>query len=547
MDGNPVTGEELNESIIRLRLLLELRNFGERVFSDLGDTWWMIGIALIGACILSFVWIILMRWITGIMVWTSITLCTLLFSGLLAYSVYNYVLLKDDPTAGGTILSISPSAYYLQDLAGQRNTWLAIAIVTGVILLVIVMVLIALRQRINIAIELIEQGSKAVGQMCSALTFPAMPFLLHIGVVAWFCVVAMSLSSAGYAEYRVFQEDKNVARSVFAPKVHEAGHDHGAVICPNFSCLNANGSTFHVGAVCDAEEFNSTCPNAAQCTPKVSCIFYKYVRSADATSWMPWYNLFGCYWASFFVSGLGELILAGVFARWYWTRNKNNVPNCSLCRSIYDAFRYHLGTVAFGSLIIAIIRFIRTIVSYVEKKLKLYNNDLTRCLLCCCKCCLYCLERFMRFISRNAYIMTAVKGTNFCSSAKDAFNLLMRNILRVLVLNKMVDFLLFMGKLVIVAGVGVLSYFFFSGNIKEFESVIPKLNYLFTPIVIIVIGSYWIASCFFGVYEMAVDTLFLCFLEDLERNDGSIEKPYFMSKGLQKVLHQMNKYHEDNN
>ena len=38
------------------------------------------------------------------------------------------------------------------------------------------------------------------------------------------------------------------------------------------------------------------------------------------------------------------------------------------------------------------------------------------------------------------------------------------------------------------------------------------------------------SSAFFGVYSMAVDTLFLCFLEDLERNDGTPEKPYFMSK-----------------
>jgi hypothetical protein len=29
---------------------------------------------------------------------------------------------------------------------------------------------------------------------------------------------------------------------------------------------------------------------------------------------------------------------------------------------------------------------------------------------------------------------------------------------------------------------------------------------------------------------MAVDTLFLCFLEDLERNDGTPERPYYMSK-----------------
>jgi choline transporter-like protein 2/4/5 len=88
------------------------------------------------------------------------------------------------------------------------------------------------------------------------------------------------------------------------------------------------------------------------------------------------------------------------------------------------------GTVAFGSLVIAIIRMLRTILEYIESKLKMYNNDLTRCLICACKCCLWCLEKFMRFINRNAYIMCAIKSTNFCSSASQAFNLLMRNFVR---------------------------------------------------------------------------------------------------------------------
>lgn len=151
----------------------------------------------------------------------------------------------------------------------------------------------------------------------------------------------------------------------------------------------------------------------------------------------------------------------------------------------------------------------------------------------------------MKFINRNAYIMTAIKSTNFCTSAKDAFSLLMRNIVRVVVLNKVVDFLLFIGQLVIVAGIGTLSYFVFSGGIAELQGEIPTLNYYFTPIVIIVIGSYFIASSFFGVYAMAVDTLFLCFLEDLERNDGTPSRPYFMSRGLQKVIGKMQKFQDE--
>merc|ERR1711928_63231 len=190
---------------------------------------------------------------------------------------------------------------------------------------------------------------------------------------------------------------------------------------------------------------------------------------------------------------------------------------------------FHLGTVAFGSLILAIIRTIKTILEYIEKKCKKFNNDLTKCLLKCCQCCLWCLEKFMRFINRNAYIMCAVKSTNFCSSAKDAFNLLMRNLVRVVVLDSVVDFLLFLGKIVIVLITGTVSYLAFSGQIPDIADEVPSLNFFYTPVIFIVLGSYFIASSFFSVYAMAVDALFLSFLEDLERNDGSAERPYYMS------------------
>ena len=145
----------------------------------------------------------------------------------------------------------------------------------------------------------------------------------------------------------------------------------------------------------------------------------------------------------------------------------------------------------------------------------------------------------MKFLNRNAYIMTAIYGKNFCWSAKEAFMLLFRNVARVFVLDKVTDFLLLLGKLVIVGGVGICSFYIFSGRLSIDNSEIPQLpelNYYFVPIIIITLSTYFIADVFFGVYEMAVDTLFLCFLEDIERNDGTPEKPYYMSKDLKKIL-----------
>ena len=132
-------------------------------------------------------------------------------------------------------------------------------------------------------------------------------------------------------------------------------------------------------------------------------------------------------------------------------------------------FRYHTGTLAFGSLIIAIIKAIRAFIQYIEDKLKEKGADKppVKVLLCLCKCCFWCLEKFMKFINRNAYILTAINGTNFCSSAKEAFGLILRNCVRVVVLDKVTDFLLFLGKLVVTSVVALLSFFYFSGGLND--------------------------------------------------------------------------------
>ena len=80
-------------------------------------------------------------------------------------------------------------------------------------------------------------------------------------------------------------------------------------------------------------------------------------------------------------------------------------------------------------------------------------------------------------------------------------------------LDKVTDFLLLLGKLVVVGGVACASFYFFSGRIQGVGSENLQLNYYFVPIILITLGAYFIADIFFGVYEMAVDTLFLCFLE----------------------------------
>ena len=67
------------------------------------------------------------------------------------------------------------------------------------------------------------------------------------------------------------------------------------------------------------------------------------------------------------------MVLAGAFAQWYWTFRKEEAPCCAITPSLFNAVVFHLGTLAFGSCIIAVIRMIRTVLTYIEKKLKRYT------------------------------------------------------------------------------------------------------------------------------------------------------------------------------
>uniref|UniRef100_A0A8C1V085 Choline transporter-like protein n=1 Tax=Cyprinus carpio TaxID=7962 RepID=A0A8C1V085_CYPCA len=383
-------------------------------------------------------------------------------------------------------------------------------IILCVVEAILLLALIFLRTRILIAIALIQETSKALGHMMSTLFYPIVTFVLLLVCVSYWGITALYLATSGAPFYKVV-----------AMNTSQSG-------C---SVIRANET-------CDPEY--PTCPSAR-------CVFINYNTEGlfqRNLFNLQIYNVFAFLWCVNFVIALGHCTLAGAFGSYYWAFSKPaDIPTFPLIQSFMRALRYHVGSLAFGALILTLVQIVRIVLEYLDHKFKEAQNPCTRFIMCCLKCCFYCLEKFIKFINRNAYIMIAIYGKNFCVSAKNAFSLLMRNIIRVVVLDKVTDLLLFFGKLLVVGGVGVLAFFFFSGRIQTpgttFETA--ALNYYWMPIITVVFGAYLIAHGFFSVYNMGVDTLFLCFLEDLERNDGSPEKPYFMSKNLMKILNKKNK------
>uniref|UniRef100_A0A2A4K4L2 Choline transporter-like protein n=1 Tax=Heliothis virescens TaxID=7102 RepID=A0A2A4K4L2_HELVI len=503
-----------DQVISQLVNLVQFQELSAQIVQDLVQSRWYLLGALIVVVFICFLYILLLRWVVGPVVWTSIVGLI----GLMGFCVYlcykNYAYYKENP---GTLHQTTNLKGYAESIFSKPSTWMVILIIVAVLLLILVLVVIFLRNRITIAIALIREGSKAVSAIKSTIFFPIFPWILQCFVIAYGVLVLMYILSIGESAFKI-------------------------VNFKNDTCTCFNGIYNADNQPCDPVQFTTSCrdQNTGQACNLATCHFTG-LDSPNSVVYLHLANLLGFFWTMFFISGVSDMMLASTFSTWYWTFQKKDLPFFTLTSGIFRTLRYHMGTVALGALIIAIVRVIRVILEYIDQKIKKFDNPFTRCIMCCCKCFCWCLENFLKFINKNAYIMCAVHGEGFCKSARDAFSLLMRNIIRVVVLDKVTDFLFFLSKLLISVGVGVGVYYLLDWKFFTEVTQGQPLHYNYIPAIILSIATYLICTIFFNVYAMAVDTLFLCFLEDCERNDGSVEKPYFMSKNLMKILGKRNK------
>ncbi|KAJ3662587.1 hypothetical protein Zmor_006928 [Zophobas morio] len=255
----------------------------------------------------------------------------------------------------------------------------------------------------------------------------------------------------------------------------------------------------------------------------VNSDLYEYVPNGVMIfTWF--FHIVICLWMAQFIVGCQHMVISGAVSAYYFSRDKSTLTS-PIYNSFYNLIRYHLGTVAFGSLIITIIAIIKALIR------SLVNSRQAKVLI---DCCLGAIEDFLKYLSKNAYIQTAMHGQPFYISGKRAVRLLWTNALSTIAVNSVGDFVMNMAKVLIVVctvGVGIL--------IRD-----SSITHFWAAIVISAIVTGIIADCFFAVFETAVDTIFLCFCEDRCMNDG-MDRPYYMTTNLMQYIEDAKKTVKD--
>jgi len=317
------------------------------------------------------------------------------------------------------------------------------------------LILCFLRKRIQLSIGIVKQASRAVQAMPTLLIFPVVQTGGLLAFIVVWLIYAVCVASLGDIETNEFE------------------------------------------------------------TNEVTVMVRSFSYDED-TQTMAWILIFCFFWTVEFISAVGSIVIARAIASWYFTRDKGTIGTGTVVQSIRQSMWYHMGTAAFGALIIAIIQTIRAIVSYIQKKIEDIDGDnkAVKCVACCCQCCFACLEKCMRFINKHAYIQTAIFSTNFCISAKNGFFLILRNFGRIGAITLVSEVVVVIGKIFIAAVTGAIAYVLMDNYIAdEVESIIG-------PTVVVMLLTYIVATLFFSIFSMAVDTVLQCFIADEEMFDG---------------------------
>lgn len=102
--------------------------------------------------------------------------------------------------------------------------------------------------------------------------------------------------------------------------------------------------------------------SAATFTVTSGSIFTSIATYSDPNLIRFYYFIFGVLWSNALLQAMGIFVIASACCMWYYSHGPGQELDSPILRSYKMAFRYHFGSLAFGSLILAIIQFLQLVV-----------------------------------------------------------------------------------------------------------------------------------------------------------------------------------------
>ncbi|XP_058750620.1 choline transporter protein 1-like [Vicia villosa] len=456
----------------------------KRYMADIGKTWpVLIVCGGILPLFLSVIWLLMIRHFVSAMPWI-----TVVFFDLLIVSVTMFYYLKVGWIGNDTITPIIGEHDPYIHIYGKELTHLrVITVLMTFIMVVSILTSIAIVRRILMATSVLKVAAKVIGEVQALIVFPIIPY----GILAVFYMLWISVFLHLFSSGQVVQNDCQAN-------------------CCSYNLIEKR-------VICDR-----CCGYSIHYTPHIGAAIL--------------FHLFGCYWVTQFLISCSSTVIAGSVASYYWGHGEASpdIPFISVFSSMKRLTRYSLGSLALGSLTVSFVESIRFLLESIRRKLKVSShvpdNWFGKAAYQSSQFFLMCIEWTIKSFNRNAYIMIAITGKNFFSASSIATNLIKNNILRIGRVNVIGDVILFLGKLCVSLSSAVFAFLMLDTH--KYKSAHNKISSPFFPVMVCWALGYIVATLFFGVIEMSIDTIILSFCQDSEEHGTAQYAPPLLIETL---------------
>jgi hypothetical protein len=252
------------------------------------------------------------------------------------------------------------------------------------------------------------------------------------------------------------------------------------------------------------------------------------------------YFIFGIFWYLEFLNALGNFVVSYAVVGWYYTPNDENGNKtshnwCGICWGYVWGLTVHSGSLAAGSFLIAVFRFIRLIISALQAEARKEGNAVMKCIADCLQCIVTCMQKIVEFINKNAYIDICINSNNFCQAGKDALTFIATNAPAISILNGACTVFSMSGSALISCGTATLTYLACTSVSRWTDEDSP--HHVASPrfvAIIAFIGALVVALSFMTIFDQTADTLLFTYAWNKSKSHNSVSK--FAPKGLQELV-----------
>jgi hypothetical protein len=261
-------------------------------------------------------------------------------------------------------------------------------------------------------------------------------------------------------------------------------------------------------------------------SPQVSGVGRSFTYTEDEQRMLLLW-IFGIFWIMEVCDACQQFTVSYAVVLWYYKPKADDGdkkgPWFPVVRGFFNAVAFHLGTLAFGGLLIAVVRMIQLVMWLVKKNAEREGNQVCACIMKCCICCLECFKKSLEYLNKNAYIDVAIHSSNFCQAAYHVFNFIKDHASDIVVLNAW-TWIIQVGGILCITSAGGYGTYMLITNVDRWASDTSK-NHVSEPTLLAMLAglfSFCVSAVFMWVFDQCIDTVLYVYADNRKNSPDTL-------------------------